>query len=140
MRMGRGAGALSDLSSHALVLIAYLRTRKRSYSATVSDPQDPAVVRAGFRMILADEPGHTDEDGAGAAGLTEAEVAILELEGTRCKYPEAKKAAIYDRFGCTPTRYYRVLNALIDTLAALAAAPVTVNRLRRLRRSVRASS
>jgi hypothetical protein len=69
-----------------------------------------------------------------------AEVAILELEGTRCKYPEAKKAAIYDRFGCTPTRYYRVLNALIDTLAALAAAPVTVNRLRRLRRSVRASS
>lgn len=80
--------------------------------------------------------GALSEDGAsgaGGSGLTDTEVAILELEGAWWKYPGAKEATIYDRFGWTPTRYYQVLNALIDNPAALAAAPVTVNRLRRLR-------
>ena len=69
----------------------------------------------------------------GPPGLTDAEAAILELERGFWKYPGAKEATIHDRFGWTPTRYYQVLNALIDTPAALAADPVTVNRLRRIR-------
>lgn len=73
-------------------------------------------------------PGLTaDED------LTADEVAVLELERSWWKYPGAKEAAVRDRFGWTMTRYYQVLNALIDTPAALAYDPLTVNRLRRLR-------
>lgn len=81
-----------------------------------------------------------DEDHSGSAGpegvapaLTDVEAAVLELEREFWKYAGAKDTAIHDRFGWTPTRYYQVLNALIDTPAALAADPVTVNRLLRLR-------
>jgi hypothetical protein len=45
----------------------------------------------------------------------------------------AKETAIRDRFGVTPTRYYQVLNALVDRPDALAAEPLLVGRLRRLR-------
>ena len=45
----------------------------------------------------------------------------------------AKETAIRDRFGLSPTRYYQVLNALVDRPAALAADPLLVRRLRRLR-------
>ena len=87
--------------------------------------------------------GHEDEDlGTGAdredkvgggTGFTDAEAAILELEHGFWKYPGAKEATIHARFGWTLTRYYQVLNELIDRPEALAADPVTVNRLRRLR-------
>ena len=86
---------------------------------------------------------HEDEDRTGAPtnerpetgppGLTDGEAVVLELERGFWKYPGAKEATIYDRLRWTPTRYYQVLNALIDTPAALAADPVTVNRLRRIR-------
>jgi hypothetical protein len=42
-------------------------------------------------------------------------------------------AAIRQRFDCSPVRYFQRLNALIDDPAALAWAPVLVNRLRRVR-------
>ena len=45
----------------------------------------------------------------------------------------AKETAIRDRFGVTPTRYYQVLNALVDRPDALALDPLLVRRLRRLR-------
>lgn len=86
--------------------------------------------------------GHEDDHttGAGAAeagdsgtGLSDVEADVLRLEREFWKYPGAKEATIHDRFGWTPTRYYQVLNALLDTPAALAADPVTVNRLLRLR-------
>lgn len=41
--------------------------------------------------------------------------------------------AIRDEFGYSATRYHQRLNALIDEPRALAYAPVTVNRLRRVR-------
>lgn len=69
----------------------------------------------------------------GGDDLTDNEVAVLELERSWWKYPGAKEAAVIDRFGWTLTRYYQVLDALIDTPAALAYDPVTVNWLRRLR-------
>src|SRR6478672_832572 len=45
----------------------------------------------------------------------------------------AKETAIRDLFGLPPTRYYQVLNALVDRPEALAADPLLVRRLRRLR-------
>jgi hypothetical protein len=45
----------------------------------------------------------------------------------------AKETAIRDLFGVPPTRYYQALNALVDRPEALAADPLLVRRLRRLR-------
>ncbi|HYT11052.1 MAG TPA: DUF3263 domain-containing protein, partial [Mycobacteriales bacterium] len=47
----------------------------------------------------------------------------------------AKEQAISDQLGLSATRYYQVLNALIDRPEALAADPMLVKRLRRLRAS-----
>lgn len=59
---------------------------------------------------------------------------ILDFEsGAHWVYAGAKEAEIRQRFGCTATRYFQVLNALLDRPEALEYAPQTVKRLRRLR-------
>ncbi|HLS48816.1 MAG TPA: DUF3263 domain-containing protein [Actinomycetaceae bacterium] len=68
-----------------------------------------------------------------SAALTDTEREILEFERQWWKYAGAKEAAIRDLFAMSATRYYQVLNSLIDSEAALAADPMLVKRLRRLR-------
>ncbi len=68
-------------------------------------------------------------------GLTRREREILAFERQWWKYAGAKEQAIRELFDMSATRYYQVLNALIDTPAALAADPMLVKRLRRLRAS-----
>ncbi|MGW5233389.1 DUF3263 domain-containing protein [Streptomyces nodosus] len=70
--------------------------------------------------------------------LTVREKAILALEERGSPGPGAKERAIRERLGLAPVRYYQLLNALLDDPRALAHAPVTVNRLRRVRESRRA--
>ncbi len=70
---------------------------------------------------------------AAVEGLTEREVAILAFERQWWKYAGAKETAIRDLFDMSATRYYQVLNALIDRPDALVADPMLVKRLRRLR-------
>lgn len=65
--------------------------------------------------------------------LTETERALLDFERQWWKYPGAKETAVRDAFEMSSTRYYQVLNALIDRPAALAHDPLLVHRLRRLR-------
>jgi hypothetical protein len=65
--------------------------------------------------------------------LTERQRAIIDFERQWWKHAGAKEQAIRDRFEISATRYYQVLNALLDEPAALAYDPVTVQRLRRLR-------
>jgi len=65
--------------------------------------------------------------------LTERERAILEFEGTWWSEPGSKEHAIRDRFELSPTRYYQLLNELIDLVGALAYDPLVVRRLRRQR-------
>jgi hypothetical protein len=60
---------------------------------------------------------------------------ILAFERQWWKYAGAKEQAIRELFDMSATRYYQVLKALIDTPAALAADPMLVKRLRRLRAS-----
>ena len=69
----------------------------------------------------------------GADGLTRRDREILAFERQWWKYAGAKEQAIRELFDMSTTRYYQVLNALIDTPAALAADPMLVKRLRRLR-------
>ncbi len=67
------------------------------------------------------------------ATLSERDREILAFERQWWKYAGAKEQAVRDLFGLSATRYYQVLNALIDTPEALAADPMLVKRLRRLR-------
>lgn len=62
---------------------------------------------------------------------------ILELERRGFSGPGVKERAIREELGLAPVRYYQLLNALLDDPRALAADPVTVNRLRRIRESRR---
>ena len=69
--------------------------------------------------------------------LPERQREILDFERLWWRRPGAKEQAIRDRFNLTPTRYYQLLNTLLDEPAALAYDPATVRRLRRLRASRR---
>ena len=60
---------------------------------------------------------------------------ILAFEGQWWKYAGAKEQAIRELFDMSATRYYQVLNALVEKPEALAADPLLVKRLRRLRQS-----
>ena len=66
-------------------------------------------------------------------GLTRREHEMLTFERQWWRQAGAKETAIRDRFGVPPTRYYQVLNALVDRSEALAADPLLVRRLRRVR-------
>jgi hypothetical protein len=68
-----------------------------------------------------------------ATGLTPRELAMLAFERQWWRAAGAKETAIRNRFGLSPTRYYQVLNALVDRSEALAADPLLVRRLRRVR-------
>lgn len=70
--------------------------------------------------------------------LTEQERAMLDLESAFWATQGGKESQIVDRIGVGPVRYYQRLNLLVETEAALAYDPVTVNRLRRLRTKGRA--
>ena len=65
--------------------------------------------------------------------LTERDRELLRFERQWWKYAGAKEQAIREQFDMSATRYYQLLNALIDTADALAFDPLLVKRLRRLR-------
>ncbi len=69
----------------------------------------------------------------GAGDLSERDLRILEFERQWWRYAGAKEQAIRELFDCSATRYYQLLNTLIDSPAALAADPMLVKRLRRMR-------
>jgi hypothetical protein len=66
-------------------------------------------------------------------GLSDREAAILMFEKQPWRHAGTKEQAIRDRFDLSGTRYYQILNALLDNPAALEHDPVLVGRLRRLR-------
>ncbi len=65
--------------------------------------------------------------------LSERDRGILDFERQWWKYAGAKETAVREKFDMSSTRYYQVLNALIDRPEALAHDPLLVRRLRRLR-------
>lgn len=68
-----------------------------------------------------------------ASGLSAREQAVLAFERQWWKYAGAKEQAIREIFDLSPTRYYQVLNHLLEKHEALRADPLLVKRLRRLR-------
>jgi hypothetical protein len=71
------------------------------------------------------------------SSLTELEMRILAFERSLWRSPGAKEREILDTIGITPTRYYQMLNELIDRPDAAQFDPALVARLRR-RRTARA--
>jgi hypothetical protein len=67
------------------------------------------------------------------AALSEQEMRILAFERSWWRSPGAKEQEILDALGMTATRYYQLLNELIDRQEALVFDPALVTRLRRQR-------
>jgi hypothetical protein len=67
--------------------------------------------------------------------LTPRDCEILAFERQWWKYAGAKEQAVRELFDMSSTRYYQVLNSLIDRPAALAHDPMLVKRLRRMRQT-----
>jgi uncharacterized protein DUF3263 len=67
--------------------------------------------------------------------LTAREREILAFERQWWKYAGAKEQAVRELFDMSATRYYQLLNALIDRPEALAHDPMLVKRLRRMRQT-----
>lgn len=67
------------------------------------------------------------------SGLARRDREILAFERQWWKYAGMKEQAIRELFDMSATRYYQVVNSLIDDPLAMAADPMLVKRLRRLR-------
>ena len=65
--------------------------------------------------------------------LTDRDREILAFERQWWKYAGSKEQAIKELFDMSSTRYYQVLNGLINNPAALSEDPMLIKRLRRLR-------
>ena len=65
--------------------------------------------------------------------LTDDQRAMLDFEREHWRYPTGKEAEVRQRFDLSLVGYQKRLNALLDEPGALAYAPATVRRLRRLR-------
>jgi hypothetical protein len=65
--------------------------------------------------------------------LTELEMRLLAFERSWWQSPGAKEREIFEAFGMPPTRYYQLLNELIDRPEAARFDAALVARLRRRR-------
>lgn len=86
------------------------------------------------------KPSHEASDDLGedpqafpADLLSDRDRQILAFERQWWKYAGAKEQAIRERFDMSATRYYQLLNLLIDKPEALEHDPMLVKRLRRMR-------
>ncbi len=75
--------------------------------------------------------GSTDTVESGL--LSERDREIIAFERQWWKYAGAKEQAVRELFDMSATRYYQVLNQLIDSPDALAFDPMLIKRLRRMR-------
>jgi len=90
---------------------------------------DPATIGG------AHDQAPLDPHEIGPDGLSRREREILSFERQWWKYAGSKEDAIKELFSLSATRYYQILGALVDRPEALAADPMLVKRLRRLRAS-----
>jgi hypothetical protein len=68
-----------------------------------------------------------------ASTLSDLEVRVLDFERQWWRFAGSKDLAIQEQFGMTAPKYYELLGNLIDRDDALAASPLLIRRLRRLR-------
>jgi len=93
----------------------------------VTQVHEPSM--EGSRMGAAPGLGRSDQ----SVDLTERDRQIIGFERQWWKHAGSKEQAIKELFEMSSTRYYQVLNQLIDSPDALAHDPMLIKRLRRLR-------
>lgn len=74
-----------------------------------------------------------EQAGQPDSGLPERERSILDFERQWWRHAGAKEEAIRSQFSLSAARYYQLLNAVIDTPAAVRHDPMLVRRLQRAR-------
>ena len=74
------------------------------------------------------EPEHEAD-----SGLPERDARMLDFERQWWRHAGAKEEAIRSQFGLSAARYYQLLNAVIDSPAAVRHDPMLVRRLQRAR-------
>jgi hypothetical protein len=111
------------------------RSAEPAGSARSAESEEPVGHREPAESAESAEPDAEEAEEPG--GLSKRDRAVLAVERSGWPGPGAKERAIRERLGISPTRYYQLLNALLDDPLALAHDPVTVNRLRRLRETRR---
>ena len=65
--------------------------------------------------------------------LTQRDAEILDFERSWWRHAGVKEQAIKERFDMSATRYYQILNDLLENPAASAHDPILIKRLKRLR-------
>lgn len=70
---------------------------------------------------------------ATADSLSDRDREIIDFERSWWKYSGSKEQAVRELFDMSSTRYYQVLNGLLDSGDALAYDPMLIKRLRRER-------
>lgn len=79
------------------------------------------------------ESSSSDAGSEQDSDLGERERRILGFERQWWKFEGSKEQAIRDEFGFSATRYYQLLNGLVERPEAMEFDPLTVKRLRRVR-------
>jgi hypothetical protein len=87
-----------------------------------TDGHEPAADQPEESTHMVATPAQHEDRGSLATGsrLSERDCEILDFERQWWKYAGAKEQAVRERFEMSTTRYYQVLNALIDRPEALA--------------------
>ena len=123
-RVGRQQLSCSLVANSERLRASWAKSGEATNDIDVISPYDEP-------MIVASSPQHDVKEPLGE--LSARDAAILTFERQWWKFAGAKEQAIRDRFQMSATRYYQILNALIDKPEALAQDPLLVKRLRRLR-------
>jgi hypothetical protein len=123
-RVGRQQLSCSLVANSERLRASWAKSGEATNDIDVISPYDEP-------MIVASSPQHDGKEPLGELSARDAE--ILTFERQWWKFAGAKEQAIRDKFQMSATRYYQILNALIDKPEALAQDPLLVKRLRRLR-------
>jgi hypothetical protein len=146
----------ASTSSSAFTSLGFRRRRDLVTSPTLCVPEAPSTGRSGLggsndmvvvcrlrwsqpcstqpeesTTMVASHALNSEPDESGR--LSQRDRNILDFERQWWKYAGAKESAVREKFDMSSTRYYQVLNALIDRPEALEHDPLLVRRLRRLR-------
>lgn len=95
----------------------------------LSEPARSAFMRAVDATYTARHPLVPNP----TAALSPLDAAVLKFEDRARRSPRVNEVAILDTLGINATRYYQILNRLIDDPAARKAYPVLLARLARVR-------
>jgi uncharacterized protein DUF3263 len=96
-------------------------------------PRPPDESAPPDKSEIGEKPGTATPETSAVPKLSDRELQILAFEAKWWKHAGAKEQAIRDTFALSSTRYYQLLNAVLDNPAALEHDPILVGRLRRLR-------